>query len=253
MPRAVSTPKELGALRQDLLDAALRILREQGAPSLTLRRVADAAATSTMGIYTCFGSRAGLLEAIYEHGFHLLHEALTTSLNDHTDPPTNSLNSQPEALTGSLNDHADPPASSLNDHDEAKPNSLNGHTDPPARIMAIAYGYRRFALTHPALYALMFERPLPDFDPSPEQRHDALRRCFGLLVEATTAATRAGLIRSSNPERSAYLVWTTIHGLVSIELTCSLRTPLPGWFLNSREEGERILTDGIQALLAGLT
>ncbi|MEV0823245.1 TetR/AcrR family transcriptional regulator [Nonomuraea rubra] len=209
MPRAVSTPKELGALRQDLLDAALRILREQGAPSLTLRRVADAAATSTMGIYTCFGSRAGLLEAIYEHGFHLLHEALTTSLND--------------------------------------------HTDPPARIMAIAYGYRRFALTHPALYALMFERPLPDFDPSPEQRHDALRRCFGLLVEATTAATRAGLIRSSNPERSAYLVWTTIHGLVSIELTCSLRTPLPGWFLNSREEGERILTHGIQALLAGLT
>ncbi|GAA2831303.1 TetR/AcrR family transcriptional regulator [Nonomuraea rubra] len=209
VPRAVSTPKELGALRQDLLDAALRILREQGAPSLTLRRVADAAATSTMGIYTCFGSRAGLLEAVYEHGFHLLHEALTTS--------------------------------------------LNGHTDPPARIMAIAYGYRRFALTHPALYALMFERPLPDFDPSPEQRHDALRRCFGLLVEATTAATRAGLIRSSNPERSAYLVWTTIHGLVSIELTCSLRTPLPGWFLNSREEGERILTDGIQALLAGLT
>ncbi|GAA4927244.1 TetR/AcrR family transcriptional regulator [Nonomuraea thailandensis] len=209
VPRAVSTPKELGALRQDLLDAAMRILRDQGAPDLTLRRVADAAATSTMGIYTCFGGRAGLLEAIYEHGFRLLHEAMTTS--------------------------------------------LNGHTDPLARIMAVAYGYRRFALTDPALYALMFERPLPDFDPSPEQRNDALRRCFGLLIEATTAAIRAGLIRSSNPERSAYLVWTTIHGLVSIELTCSLRTPLPGWFLNSREEGERILTDGIQALLTGLT
>jgi AcrR family transcriptional regulator len=209
VPRAVSTPKELGALRQDLLDAAMRILREQGAPHLTLRRVADAAATSTMGIYTCFGGRAGLLEAIYEHGSHLLHEAMTSS--------------------------------------------LNGHADPLARIMAVAYGYRRFALTDPALYALMFERPLPDFDPSPEQRTDALRRCFGLLVEATTAATQAGLVRSSNPERSAYLVWTTIHGLVSIELTCSLRTPLPGWFLNSREEGERVLTDGIQALLAGLT
>ncbi|WP_206068697.1 WHG domain-containing protein [Nonomuraea composti] len=209
MPRAVSTSKELGALRQDLLDAAMRVLREQGAPYLTLRRVADAAATSTMGIYTCFGSRAGLLEAIYEHGFHLLHEAMTSS--------------------------------------------LNGHTDPRARIMAVAYGYRRFALTDPALYALMFERPLPDFDPSPEQRHEALRHCFGLLTEATAAAAQAGLIRSSNPQRSAYLIWTTIHGLVSIELTCSLRTPLPGWFLNSREEGERILTEGVQSLLAGLT
>lgn len=187
----------------------MRLLRDQGAPSLTLRRVADAATTSTMGIYTCFGGRAGLLEAIYEHGFHLLHEAMTSS--------------------------------------------LGGHTDPLSRIMAVAYGYRGFALTDPALYALMFERPLPDFDPSPEQRHDALRRCFGLLVEATTAAAEAGQIRSSNPERSAYLIWTTIHGLVSIELTCSLRTPLPGWFLNSREEGERILTDGLHSLLSGLT
>ncbi|MGP4095932.1 TetR/AcrR family transcriptional regulator [Nonomuraea sp. KM90] len=209
MPRAVSTSKELGALRQDLLDAALRVLREKGALHLTLRRVADAAATSTMGIYTCFGGRAGLLEAIYEHGFHLLHEAMTRS--------------------------------------------LDGRTDPLARIMGVAYGYRQFALADPALFALMFERPVPDFDPSPEQRNDALRLCFDPLAAATSAAAEAGLIRATDPERSAYLVWTTIHGLVGIELTCSLRSPLPGWFLNSGEEGERILKDGVQALLSGLT
>lgn len=209
VPRAVSTPKELGALRQDLLDAAMRVLRERGALFLTLRRVADAAATSTMGIYTCFGGRAGLLEAIYERGFGLLHEAMTRS--------------------------------------------LDGHTDPLARIMAVAYGYRRFALSGPALYALMFERPLPDFDPSPQQRDDALRLCFDPLAEATSAAAHAGAIQPADPQRAAYLVWTTIHGLVSIELTCSNRSPLPGWFLNSDEEGERILTDGLQALLAGLT
>lgn len=209
VPRAVSTSKELGALRQDLLDAAMRVLREQGALHLTLRRVADAADTSTMGIYTCFGGRAGLLEAIYEYGFRLLHEAMSRS--------------------------------------------MDAHTDPLARIMAVAYGYRRFARADPALYALMFERPLPDFDPSPEQRHDALRLCFDPLALATSAAAQEGLIRSTDPQRAAYLVWTTIHGLVSIELTCSLRTPLPGWFLNSEQEGERILTDGVQALLSGLT
>ncbi|HEX4813729.1 MAG TPA: TetR/AcrR family transcriptional regulator [Nonomuraea sp.] len=208
MPRAVSTPKELGALRHDLLDAAMRVLREEGALHLSLRRVADAAGTSTMGIYTCFGGRAGLLEAIYQHGFTLLHAELTRS--------------------------------------------LTGHTDPHPRIMAIAYGYRDFALSDPALYALMFERPLPGFDPSPEQRHDALARTFTLLTEATTDATTAGLIRSLAPERAAYLVWTTIHGLVSIELTCSHRTPLPGWFLSSPEEGRRILTDALDTLLSGL-
>lgn len=207
VPRDVSTTKELGALRQDLLDAAMRVLREQGALHLTLRRVADTARTSTMGIYTCFGSRTGLLEAIYQYGFKILHEAMTTS--------------------------------------------LNGHVDPQARIMAVARGYREFALADPALYALMFERPLPDFDPSPEQRNAALRLTFDLLTQATTAAEETGLIRQGDPVRAAYLVWTTIHGIVSIELTCSLRTPLPGWFLNSREEGERVLTDGVQALLSG--
>jgi AcrR family transcriptional regulator len=208
VPRDVSTPKELGVLRQDLLDAAMRVLREQGALNLTLRRVADAAGTSTMGIYTCFGGRAGLLEAIYQYGFHLLHEVMTES--------------------------------------------LNGHPDPLAQIMAVAGGYREFALADPALYALMFERPLPDFDPSPQQRDDALGLTFALLTQATTAAAEAGLIRSGDPVRAAYLVWTTIHGLVSIELTCSLRSPLPGWFLNSREEGERVLADGVHTLLAGL-
>jgi AcrR family transcriptional regulator len=208
VPRDVSIPKELGALRQDLLDAAMRVLRQHGALHLTLRRVADAAGTSTMGIYTCFGGRTGLLEAIYQYGFSLLHEAMTRS--------------------------------------------PNGHADPRARIMAVAYGYRQFALSDPALYALMFERPIPDFDPSPEQRHDALGLTFTLLTEATSAAAEAGLIRSLDPVRAAYLVWTTIHGIVSIELTCSLRSPLPGWFLDSREEGERVLTDGVNALLSGL-
>jgi AcrR family transcriptional regulator len=198
--RDVSTSKELGDLRGDLLAAAVRVLREQGAPHLTLRRVAEEARTSTMGIYTCFGGRAGLLEAIYRYGFDVLRETLL--------------------------------------------GSLDGHAEPFERIMAVAYGYREFALADPALYALMFERPLPDFDPSPELRQDALGRTFSLLTEAMAG--------SQEPTRMAYLVWTTIHGLVSIELTCSLRSPLPGWFLDSREEGARVLADGVSTLLRGL-
>ena len=155
-----------------------------------------------MGIYTCFGGRAGLLEAIYRYGFDVLTAALL--------------------------------------------GALDGDTEPRDRIMAVAYGYREFALADPALYALMFERPLPDFDPSPELRQDALGRTFSLLTGAI------GATGSEDSTRMAYLVWTTIHGLVSIELTCSVRSPLPGWFVDSREEGARVLADGVSALLRGL-
>jgi AcrR family transcriptional regulator len=201
----VRTPKELHAL---LLDAGMRVLREQGAAQLTLRRVAESAGSSTMGIYTCFGGRTGLLEAIYARGFEYLRAALAAS--------------------------------------------LDGHDDPIGRIVAVADGYRDFALADPALYGLMFERPLPDFDPSPELRRDALARTFVLLSDATGAAADAGLIRPGDPVRTAYLLWTTIHGIVSIELTHAVRSPLPGWFLDSAEEGRRVLSDGVHLLLSGL-
>ncbi|NRQ37171.1 TetR/AcrR family transcriptional regulator [Nonomuraea sp. NN258] len=208
MPGDVSTPKELGDLRQALLDAAVRVLHDQGAARLTLRRVADAAQTSTMGIYTCFGGRTGLLAAIYQRAFLALRDRLTAA--------------------------------------------LDGHSDPLARIRALASGYREFALEDPARYALMFERPLPDFDPSPQLRRDALALNFSLLTDATSAAIEARLIISDDPVRTAYLLWTTMHGIVSIELTHALRSPLPGWFLDSRAAGERVLADGVNALLTGL-
>ncbi|HEY1178956.1 MAG TPA: TetR family transcriptional regulator, partial [Phytomonospora sp.] len=65
----VSGPKELDVPSRVFLDAGVRVLRADGAVRLTLRRVAEAAGASTMGIYTCFGGRHGLLEAMYRHGF----------------------------------------------------------------------------------------------------------------------------------------------------------------------------------------
>jgi AcrR family transcriptional regulator len=160
-----------------------------------LRRVAEAAGASTMGIYTRFGSRAGMLEAIYRRGFELLRDALVTARDT--------------APAGS-------------------------------RIVPLAVAYRRFALANPPLYALMFERPLPDFDPSPQVRTEALGTTFGLLTGEIPDPARA------------YLVWTTVHGIVSIELTHALRSPLPGFFIDFADAGEGLLLDGVGALLRGL-
>src|SRR5215213_7336087 len=62
--------------RETLLDAALRLLVERGPGALRIRDVAAAAEQSTMGVYTHFGSKQGLLEQLYLYGFRRLEERL---------------------------------------------------------------------------------------------------------------------------------------------------------------------------------
>src|SRR3954454_4742933 len=62
--------------RETLLEAALRLLEERGPGALRIRDLAAAAEQSTMGVYTHFGSKQGLLEQLYLHGFRRLEERL---------------------------------------------------------------------------------------------------------------------------------------------------------------------------------
>lgn len=59
------------AQRQRILDNAVRILAEHGTGGLTVRAVAAASDCSTTGIYTYFGGKTGLLDAMYADGFTL--------------------------------------------------------------------------------------------------------------------------------------------------------------------------------------
>src|SRR3954464_14291988 len=63
--------------RETLLDAAMRLLEERGPGALRIRDLAAAAEQSTMGVYTHFGSKQGLLEQLYLHGFERLEERLS--------------------------------------------------------------------------------------------------------------------------------------------------------------------------------
>jgi AcrR family transcriptional regulator len=62
--------------RETLLDAALRLLEERGPGALRIRDLAAATEKSTMGVYTHFGSKQGLLEQLYLHGFRRLEDRL---------------------------------------------------------------------------------------------------------------------------------------------------------------------------------
>lgn len=56
-------------LRQGMLDAASRLLVEQGAAALTVRKVAEAVNCSTTLLYSIFGGKDGLANALYLEGF----------------------------------------------------------------------------------------------------------------------------------------------------------------------------------------
>jgi AcrR family transcriptional regulator len=61
---------------QSLLDAAARLLTSEGPEALSVRRVAAAAGVSPMGVYSRFGGKQGLVEALFVDGFARLEQVL---------------------------------------------------------------------------------------------------------------------------------------------------------------------------------
>ena len=61
-----------------LVVAALALLEAEGLASLTVRSVASRAEVAPMGVYSRFGNKDGLLEALFVHGFDTLQTAIET-------------------------------------------------------------------------------------------------------------------------------------------------------------------------------
>jgi AcrR family transcriptional regulator len=64
-------------VRDELLHAAVAILNEDGPDGLQTRKIASAAGTSTMAVYTYFGGMPGLIAAITEEGLRQFDAAMT--------------------------------------------------------------------------------------------------------------------------------------------------------------------------------
>jgi AcrR family transcriptional regulator len=86
--------------------------------------------------------------------------------------------------------------------------------NPRADLLAFARAYRTFAIEHENLYALMFERAAPDFIPSPETRRAGLG-----AFERLASHVAAWRDDAAGAAQDAHLLWSAMHGLVSIELT----------------------------------
>lgn len=85
-----TTNRKFDLVRADLIAAAIKLLAEEGPEALVLRRVASRAEVSTMAVYSRFGDKAGLLEAIYMAGVERLEHAMSEA-NDHPSPLTRAI------------------------------------------------------------------------------------------------------------------------------------------------------------------
>ena len=72
-------------VREQLVEAGIRILEQGGLPALSARKLAAETGTSTMAVYTHFGGMAGVVDAIAREAFVRFTRALTEV--EQTDDP----------------------------------------------------------------------------------------------------------------------------------------------------------------------
>ncbi|MER8100188.1 TetR/AcrR family transcriptional regulator [Kitasatospora sp. NPDC094016] len=63
------------AVRAVILDSAITLLVSEGPAALTVRRIATEIGSSTKVLYTMFGGKEGLVDALYREGFARLRRA----------------------------------------------------------------------------------------------------------------------------------------------------------------------------------
>lgn len=89
--------------------------------------------------------------------------------------------------------------------------------DPLQDLVALGESYRRHALEHPHMYAVMFgTTSLGGYGLNREEREIGLV-AFGNLVAGVRRAMDAGVLREGDPDAVAGQLWTALHGYVMLE------------------------------------
>lgn len=159
-----------------MVRAATGLLCQDGPSAVSVRNVASQLGVSYQVVYSRFGGKSGLVDAMVLRG----HTLLTARLDAVTEP-----------------------------------------AGTPDRVVALGHAYRDAALAEPALYQVMFDRPVVGYQPS-SASHDAARASFQPLREAIADCWRSGTLRPTStvhePDTLARMCWSSVHGLVSLTL-----------------------------------
>jgi AcrR family transcriptional regulator len=184
--------------RRELLGAAEKLLSAGGSEAVTVRRVADAAGTTTRAVYSLFGGIDGLYAALYAESFRTLNRYL-----------------------------------------DAIPDS----DDPRSDLLRLGLeGFRPYALNHPNLFRLVFERIMPGVQPRPE---DVIvgKEAFARLERRVRRCVEARLLPGRDSTTVAMQFHAACQGLASEELQGWMRPPM---------DAEGVWEGTLAALLVGL-
>ncbi|MBB4686248.1 TetR/AcrR family transcriptional regulator [Amycolatopsis jiangsuensis] len=164
------------ALRLKLLDRAGELISRDGPKALSLRKLAADAGTSTTAVYSLFGSKPDLVNALYVEGFRRFGARLT---------------------------------------------GITRTGDAVTDLVRLGIAYRDSALADPHLYAIMFTRSVPGFEPNTEAERLA-RATLEPLEQIARDGVTSGQFADVAPELITVSSWGLVHGLVSLEMAGTL-------------------------------
>jgi hypothetical protein len=94
-------------------------------------------------------------------------------------------------------------------------------TDASAEdLVQLGLAYRASARADPDFYSIMFDRPVPDFEPDAEACAVA-GAAFQTLVDTAQRCVAQGVL-AGPAQRLALAAWAAAHGLVSLEMAGTL-------------------------------
>jgi AcrR family transcriptional regulator len=100
----------------------------------------------------------------------------------------------------------------------ARLDALPDQLEPLQHLGLLAGAYREHALAEPDYYAVMFARPVPEFEPTTEDVAHA-RTSLQVLTDAVATAQAAGHLDADvEAQHVAEVLWAAAHGAVSLEL-----------------------------------
>jgi AcrR family transcriptional regulator len=169
-----------GSVPERLVDAAVKLLAEEGPSAIKVRAVASACGLSTMVVYSHFGGVPELVRAVADRGFSGIAEAFAAV--PVTDDPVLDLFAM--AVTCRQLARANPHLYDL-----------------------------MFGLSTRATY-----RPAPDAGARLSGHSPAFRAAYAHVTDACTRLVASGRIAPAEPEVVAAQLWSFVHGFISLEL-----------------------------------
>ena len=114
--------------------------------------------------------------------------------------------------------------------------------DAAAYVMELGRAYRRSAVANSTYYQIMFSRCIPGFTPSKHSLEKS-KTSFMVLRQGVQRCADAGMPLRGGAGRTAQVLWSTLHGVVSLELF---------GYVGNALAGDALLEQAMQTIAAGM-